>query len=259
VALALVLPLAAPLPALAETAACGAWPGEPSPLPTVNSPDIFLARWAGLRARELAAAAAAAERSAPTRANALWQHVRCLDPASSAAAQGVDRNPLVRVHRPEVREGRAAPEPSGLPGLERLDETILVVVAPLRPAPPRVAPPPSIARTPPPPDWTRADADLAAAEAQIAAAKFEAALASAERLRRELGRSPQAAGAAQRRARAEVVAATAQIALGREGAARKSFERALAADPSLQLDAATTSPKVRRAFDAARGGSGGTP
>ncbi len=248
-ALALALPLASALPACAE-AACGAWPGEPSPLPTVSSADVFLARWAGLRARELAAAAAASERSAPARANALWQHVRCLDPGSTAAAQGLERSPVVRVHRPDVRVVRAAPEPSGLPASSASTRPSSWW-SPRRGRHRRVSRPPlpSAKTPPPPPDWTRADAALAAAEGQIAAAKFEAALASAERLRRELGRSPQAAGAAQRRARAEVVAATAQIALGREGAARKSFERALAADPSLAArrrhDLAQGAPRLR--------------
>ena len=64
-------------------------------------------------------------------------------------------------------------------------------------------------------------------------------------------------GARERRARADVVAATAQVALGRDDEARRSFERALAADPALRLDPATTSPKVRRAFDAARAAKGG--
>jgi hypothetical protein len=103
------------------------------------------------------------------------------------------------------------------------------------------------------------DDALGSAETQLRDANFEAALATAERLRRQLGESASAEGARARQVRAEVVAATAEIALGREAAAQKSFQRALSANPSLSLDPATTSPKVRRAFDAARNAKGATP
>jgi hypothetical protein len=61
-----------------------------------------------------------------------------------------------------------------------------------------------------------------------------------------------------------VLAGTAELALGRGGAASASFERALAADPELELDERTVSPKVVRAFDetrkrvSQRGASGAT-
>ena len=44
--------------------------------------------------------------------------------------------------------------------------------------------------------------------------------------------------------------------LGEHQAARESFERALAADPELELDAGSTSPKIRRVFEDVRGESG---
>ena len=56
--------------------------------------------------------------------------------------------------------------------------------------------------------------------------------------------------------RVEVLSATAQVALGDEDAARKSFTRALASDPELQLDPMITSPKVMQALNDARGEGG---
>jgi Tfp pilus assembly protein PilF len=55
-----------------------------------------------------------------------------------------------------------------------------------------------------------------------------------------------------RRTQLEVLSATAQIALGHHDAARESFERALAADPDFELDARSTSPKIRSVFDTVR-------
>jgi len=49
-----------------------------------------------------------------------------------------------------------------------------------------------------------------------------------------------------------VLAATALLALGRAEAAETALRRALAVEPALALDPAATSPKVLRAFDAAR-------
>jgi hypothetical protein len=53
-----------------------------------------------------------------------------------------------------------------------------------------------------------------------------------------------------------VLSATAQIALGHDSAARESFQRALAANPELELDAGSTSPKIRRLFETVRHESG---
>jgi hypothetical protein len=243
--------------ARADTDGCTPWPGEPTPLPTVSSVDPVLARWAILRSVELAAEAQSAEIQAPARANRLWQHARCLDPGNRDAAQGIERTPLFRVYRPDVVVAKTAPAPGATPALAGLDETIRVARRPVFWL--RLPPTPADAPPQPSPDWKRIDEGLSSAEAQLRAANFEAALSSVERLRRRLGEQSTAAGARARQARAEVVAATAEIALGREDAARKSFERALAADPALRLDPAATSPKVRRAFDAARGANTGTP
>lgn len=247
---------APPLRAAAEE--CAAWPGEPAPLPTQASPDAILSRWASLRAKELVAAAAAAP---PAEARVLWQHVRCLDPNSAEAARALEQIHAVSVYRPEVvavvaRRNEAA----GPVAIPDLGAPIRVALAPVpeRPAapPPRTpAPAPAAA----PPDWGRTDAALREAEASLRGADFERALKGAEGVRRDLQGQASAPGAGERRARAEVLAATAEVALGRDEAARRSFERALAANPRLELDPARTSPKVRRVFDAARAAQGAKP
>ena len=242
----------------AQAPACASWPFELSPLPTLASSDPVLARWGTLRAQELKRAARTAETSAPARANRLWRHLLCLEPASDDATQGVERTRLVRVHRPEVVAVRTLPDPESTPALSRLEEAIRVVAAPA-PRAPVVTPASTPSQPAPAFDWTRMDAALGTAEAQLGDANFEAALAVAERLRQQLRDTASTSGARERQARVEVVAATAEIALGREDAARKSFERALAADPKLRLDPAATSPKVRRTFDAALGAKGGHP
>jgi hypothetical protein len=201
----------------AETVACGAWPGEPNPLPRIDDPDPFLARWAELRAQELARMAAELEASDPREADETWEHLRCLDPAGDVA-------------RRERGEG----------GATRQAET------------PPVASPPR----PRAPDWSAIDAKLRAAEALVRSAHFERALQAAGELRPELAPALDAPGAIPRRTELEVLSATAEIALGRERAARESFGRALAADPELELDAGTTSPKIRRGFEMVRGEAG---
>jgi hypothetical protein len=201
----------------AETVACGAWPGEPNPLPRIDDPDPFLARWAALRAQELARMAMELEASDPSEANATWEHLRCLDPAGD----------LARRER-------------GEPGAARRAET------------PPVASPPR----PRAPDWSPIDAKLRAAEALVRSAHFERALQAADELRPELAPVEDAPGAIPRRTGLEVLCATAEIALGRDQAARESFGRALAADPDLELDAGTTSPKIRRVFEMVRSDAG---
>lgn len=60
-----------------------------------------------------------------------------------------------------------------------------------------------------------------------------------------------------RRARLEVLAATAEVAMGRRAAARESLGRALRADPALELDAKQVSPKVMKLLEEARAARGG--
>src|SRR5512134_1630309 len=88
--LALLLCTLAPQPAAADSG-CEPWPGEISPLPTVGDPDLVNARWAKLRAAELAKLAGPLETIATVDAQRLWRHVLCLDPESVDAKGGVQR------------------------------------------------------------------------------------------------------------------------------------------------------------------------
>ncbi|HVP31780.1 MAG TPA: LysM domain-containing protein [Myxococcota bacterium] len=96
------------------------------------------------------------------------------------------------------------------------------------------------------------DCMLRDADQSLRDARFEETLADtgkARTLLTPLGSDP---GTSDRRAHLEVVAATAEVALGREDEARASFERALAADPGLALQPEHMSPKVLRLFDETR-------
>ena len=82
-------------------------------------------------------------------------------------------------------------------------------------------------------------------------ARFEQALEGAEALREMLA-SLQDAERYPRLARLEVVAATVYVAFGDSAAALASLERALGANPSIELDPQTTSPKVMEVYWVAR-------
>ena len=89
-------------------------------------------------------------------------------------------------------------------------------------------------------------------ETELRAARFEQALESAAEVRERL-EARKGAGDDQSHVRLEIASATAYVALGQSNAALESLERALIADPSLELDPALTSPKVLAVFRAARG------
>jgi len=93
----------------------------------------------------------------------------------------------------------------------------------------------------------------------LRAARYEEALTLVDRAQREIaaagGAGPEGAsvGAPRwRRQRADllIVAATAELALGRSEAASQHFERATEVAPSLQLDPRLHAPKVVEAFRA---------
>ena len=81
---------------------CAAWPGEPTPLPSVSDSDPVLARWAELRVAELTHHAELSETGDRPESQRLWRRVRCLDPRSEAAERGLARSHSVRVHRPAL-------------------------------------------------------------------------------------------------------------------------------------------------------------
>jgi LysM repeat protein len=93
---------------------------------------------------------------------------------------------------------------------------------------------------------------LGRCEAELRAAHFEQALASADEARDRIAAQNGTADDPGR-VRLEIASATAYVALGQNDAALESLERALIADPDLELDPALTSPKVLAVFRVARG------
>lgn len=226
----------------AQPELCLSWPGEPLPLPQVNDADPARARWAELRAVELAREAVLAEESAAVASQRRWTRVLCLDPGYPGARQGLERTHSVRVHRPELRWGTPPRRPAGA-RLATLSDPVRVRRAPSAPE----AEPPSL---------VRARELITAAEKSLAGARFSEALGRALTAREELDAGPANATARALKLRVEVIAATAQVALGDEAGARESFVRALTLDPALALDPAATSPKVLAALEAARAEAG---
>jgi len=93
---------------------------------------------------------------------------------------------------------------------------------------------------------------LGRCEAELRTAHFEQALASAGEARDRIDARNGTANDLGR-VRLEIASATAYVALGQNDAALESLERALIADPKLELDPALTSPKVLAIFRVARG------
>ena len=93
---------------------------------------------------------------------------------------------------------------------------------------------------------------LGRCEAELRAAHFEQSLASAGEARDRIDARNGTADDPGR-VRLEIASATAYVALGQNDAALESLERALIADPDLELGPALTSPKVLAVFRVARG------
>lgn len=119
------------------------------------------------------------------------------------------------------------------------------------PSPPAVSSGPSASATVP---LVQVDALLAMADEEISDARFERALHTSVAVERLLG-TPDASDGdeiATRRARMELIRATAHTAVGNHEQVQQALARALAADPELKLDPAHTSPKLLTALDVAR-------
>jgi len=218
---------------------CAPWPDEPRPLPTLDDQDPLRARWAALRVRELDDAAHQLETADPTRARQIWLHALCIAPEDPEALDGLAApSSPVTLHHPEVLRGDV--DVPARAAWASLDEPIVVAPAPRRRAPRRVDP-----------AAAEVDALVEQTAELVRNARFEDALASAE-LARQRAANLSGEARATRSANLEVWAATAALALGRDDEARQGLARALEADPSLSLDAGTTSPKVRRALEAVR-------
>jgi hypothetical protein len=97
------------------------------------------------------------------------------------------------------------------------------------------------------------DCALHDGDERLRSAHFEEAIARADEARSLLREVPTQPATAKRRARLELLSGMAEVALGRDAAARASFERALRADPSLRLARTEVSPKILRLFEETRG------
>ena len=100
------------------------------------------------------------------------------------------------------------------------------------------------------------DRELAEIDGLLATAHFHTVLALVIQSRGQLETLGPDAGLVERRVRLEVMAATAEIALGRRSQARRSLQRALGADAGLSLDEQATSPKVLSLLRELRRGNG---
>ncbi len=163
--------------------------------------------------------------------------------AGEAPGPPVEQRPA-----PPVRTPRPTPPPARKPAPAPAPPPPTAASPPLRTATlrseevasrPPPAPPPA-----PEPAFLAADLLLAQAEAQLDGARFEEALEASDRARAALEPVAGAAGAGERLVQGDVLAATALLALGREAGARERLARALALEPGLELDPATTSPRV---------------
>ena len=99
------------------------------------------------------------------------------------------------------------------------------------------------------------DRALAEIDGLLATAHFHTVLALARKSRSQLDTLGPDAGLASRRIQLEVMAATAEIALGRRSQARRSLQRALEVDSDLVLDEQATSPKVSSLLRELRSGN----
>ena len=96
------------------------------------------------------------------------------------------------------------------------------------------------------------DRELTEIDALLASSHFHVVLSLADGTRGLLNTLEGQPELATRRARLEVMAATAEIALGRRASAQQSMLRALQAEPALSLDERETSPKVLELLREAR-------
>ena len=166
----------------------------------------------------------------------------------SAPPRAVPRPAVTATSKPTVPR----PPPSDPPA-EAAPET--PAQAPPEEAPgDAVSPPPAAA----PEDVERAraraefDRALSQATDQFEAADFVAALATIEQARPLLSASAADAVDRRRLADAQMLAGMAQVALGRDDAARNSFREALALDETIRPDPAHASPTIDAAFRDAR-------
>jgi hypothetical protein len=222
---------------------CRSWPGEPEPLPQAGTSDELLARWLALRREELRGLALLIEASDPLEARRVWMHAACLAPGDSEIAAALARTARPVVHRIGVERGQ--PPVSGRRvSLEQAFD-VLDHSAWLAPEGPDDT---AVAGF----DFRDVDSQIDAAGADLDHARFESAAGAADLARAKLARLPAAPAVRERRARIELLAATARLALGDAQEAGDCLERALQARPDLTLDPGASPPKLQRLFNEIR-------
>jgi hypothetical protein len=227
-------------------AACAAWPGEPDPLPTPETADPLEARWLALRLEELSGLATSLESVDPLEAHRVWRHAACIagDALAKRVADGLARTRPRVVHRVGIRpaarsdipprRSSLAPAFSVLERDAELSARDLVAEAPLEF------------------DFGPVDRELELAAEMLGQARFQAAIDHVSLARARMVQLDPHPAVGTRRARLELVAAMAQVALGQDVEARASVERALRAEPDLELDPLLAPPRLQRLVEVAR-------
>lgn len=228
----------------AASADCAAWPGEPDPLPAAAAMDPLEQRWAQLRRDELAGLARSLEMIDRLEAHRIWRHAACIAPADLELRAGVERTrPAVLHHvgiRPFAARDVALRRAALASAFAVLDRDALIPSSDQARA------------TPVEFDFEPVDRHIEIAGEWLAQARFRAAVDRAALARAKLARLEPHPAVVRRRARIEMLTATAQIALGLQDDARASVERALRAEPDLELDPLLAPPKLRRLIESAR-------
>jgi hypothetical protein len=222
---------------------CRSWPGEPEPLPQAGTSDELLARWIALRREELRGLALLIEASDPLEARRVWLHAACLAPGDSEIAAALARTARPIVHRIDVERG-LPPVSARRASLEQAFDVLdgSVWIAPDEPDNSALAGF----------DFAEIDAQIAGAGVDLEQARFGSAAEAADLARAKLARLPAAPAVRERRARIELVAATASLARGDAQEAEDCLERALQARPDLTLDPGASPPKLQRLFNEIR-------
>ena len=179
-----------------------------------------------------------------------------MTPAQLAARNDLSDPDLLDVGQTLRIPGTAASETTTASADEKPAPTPKAVAA-ARPVATPAAPValPSVSSAPPAAvSGAPVDALIGMAEEELSAARFDHALHTTEAIERLLLAAPasEASATAKRRARMELVRATAYAAVGHTQQVQNALTKALAADPTLELDPATTSPKLLAALEVAR-------
>ncbi len=267
---ALLLFLVLPGPSLARTssgAPCRAWAGEPTPLPTLADPHRARAEWAKVRVEELSRLARVLEDVDPMEAHRFWKHASCIAPEDEKVSAQLARSTPLTVHH-ALAQGVGTPGRTSLDRASSVDGALLIALtqpnlssapapqpvaarlvrkAPPAPPPPVSAPPPERVRSKPVLGLNHVDEVLDVLAGMIQEARFRSALEMMTSVREAVREIPAGADQRLRFARVELLAGTAQVALGQNDVAREHFRQALKANPALELGG-DQPPKVRRVF-----------